>query len=77
MMLYELARNWPIQTTIYEDLLENKMKPGHISPLLRACLKETLRLHPTAGGSSRIIDSDAVLSGYHVPKGVSFNSNMF
>ncbi|XP_046633707.1 probable cytochrome P450 49a1 isoform X2 [Daphnia pulicaria] len=69
MMLYELARNSSIQTAIYEDLMKNKMKPGHISPLLRACLKETLRLHPTAGGSSRIIDSDAVLSGYHVPKG--------
>ncbi|XP_046461154.1 probable cytochrome P450 49a1 [Daphnia pulex] len=69
MMLYELARNSSIQTAIYEDLMKNKMKPGQISPLLRACLKETLRLHPTAGGSSRIIDSDAVLSGYHVPKG--------
>ncbi len=75
MMLYELARNSSIQTAIYEDLMKNKMKPGQISPLLRACLKETLRLHPTAGGSSRIIDSDAVLSGYHVPKGVSFNFN--
>jgi cytochrome P450 len=73
MMLYELARNVSIQNAIYEDIKKNKMKPGHISPLLRASLKETLRLHPTAGGTSRFTDSDAVLSGFHVPKGVSLN----
>lgn len=71
MMLYELARNPSIQTAIYEDLIKHKMQPGHNLPLLRACLKETLRLHPTAGGTSRILDSDAILSGYYVPKEVS------
>lgn len=74
MMLYELARNPSIQAKIYEELKKDEMKPGHFPPLLRACLKETLRLHPTAGGTSRIIDSDAVLSGYNVPKGVSIYS---
>ena len=72
MMLYELARNPAIQTTIYEELKKDEIRPGHFPPLLRACLKETLRLHPTAGGTSRIIDSDAILSGYNVPKEVSY-----
>ncbi len=75
MMLYELAKNPSIQAKIYEELKKDEIKPGHFPPLLRACLKETLRLHPTAGGTSRIIDSDAVLSGYNVPKGVSFYFN--
>lgn len=73
MMLYELARNASIQTELYDNLIADKLQPGHTPPLLRACLKETLRLHPTAGGTSRIISSDAILSGYHVPKGVILN----
>ncbi|KAK4037016.1 hypothetical protein OUZ56_029060 [Daphnia magna] len=69
MMLYEFARNPQIQAAVYDDLIVNKLRPGYAPPLLRACLKETLRLHPTAGGTSRIISSDAILSGYRVPKG--------
>lgn len=71
MMLYEFARNPQIQAAVYDDLIVNKLRPGYAPPLLRACLKETLRLHPTAGGTSRIISSDAILSGYRVPKGVT------
>lgn len=69
-MLYELSRNQQIQNEIYENLKEQNMLPGHYPQLLRACLKETLRLHPTAGGTSRILDSDTMLSGFFVPKGV-------
>lgn len=71
-MLYELARNPSIQEKVYDDLIKDGVFPGHSPPLLRACLKETLRLHPTAAGTSRILDSDAILSGYQVPKDVSF-----
>lgn len=73
-MLYELARNPTIQEDVYEELIQSNMRAGHSPPLLRACLKETLRLHPTAAGTSRVLDSDAVLSGYYIPKDVSFPS---
>lgn len=39
-------------------------------PFLRACIKETLRLYPVVIGNGRNLQSDAVIGGYHVPKGV-------
>lgn len=42
-------------------------------PFLRACIKETLRLYPVVIGNGRNLQSDAVISGYHVPKGVSIH----
>nr|QST15061.1 CYP363A1 protein [Diaphanosoma celebensis] len=69
MMLYQLARNVHIQNAIFQDLKETELKPGRVPPLLRACLKETLRLHPTATANSRVLNDDAVLSSYRVPKG--------
>ncbi|CAH0682356.1 unnamed protein product [Chilo suppressalis] len=38
-------------------------------PYLRACIKETLRIKPVILGNGRCIQSDAVISGYEVPKG--------
>jgi hypothetical protein len=38
---------------------------------MKAVLKESLRLNPISVGIGRILAQDAVLSGYHVPKGVS------
>lgn len=35
----------------------------------RAVLKESLRLNPISIGVGRILNKDAVLGGYHVPKG--------
>lgn len=70
MMLYDLARHPYVQDALHVDLTDGGIRAGKVPPLLRACLKETLRLHPTAAGNSRIIASDAVLSGYHIPAGV-------
>lgn len=69
MMLYDLAKNAHVQDSIFVDLTASETQPGKFPPLLRACLKETLRLHPTAAANSRIIHSDAVFSGYNVPSG--------
>ena len=72
MMLHDIAKHPIVQSALYQDLKENEPKPGRYSPLLRACLKETLRIHPTASANSRILDSAAIFSGFHVPEGVSF-----
>lgn len=69
-MLHDLARHPITQDALHQDLVENKMTPGRYSPLLRACLKETLRMHPTASANSRILNTAAIFSGYHVPEGV-------
>ncbi len=69
-MLHHLARNPVVQEAIYVDLKGCELEPGKFPPLLRACLKETMRLNPSASANSRILDTDAILSGYHVPKGV-------
>jgi len=41
---------------------------------LKACLRESFRLHyPVFGGSGRVMPEDTVFSGYRVPKGVIIN----
>ena len=75
MMLHHLARNYSLQEALFTDQNERPLRPGHTPPLLRACLKETLRLQPTASANSRILDADAVMSSYHIPKGVRVVDN--
>lgn len=37
----------------------------------KAVIKESLRLNPISVGVGRILQTDVVLNGYQVPKGVS------
>lgn len=70
-MLHDLAMHQDVQNEVFETLTHSTMTPGHIPPLLRAIMKETLRLHPTAAATSRFLDTDAILSGFNVPKNVT------
>lgn len=69
MTFHYLATNPEIQEQAYRNILAQ----GSAEELsfLRACIKETLRLSPTGGASSRILASDANIGGYVVPAGVS------
>lgn len=77
--LYHLATNPEVQNKLYEESCRLLIEPN--SPVttailsqaqyMKAVLKESLRLNPISVGIGRILAHDAVLSGYHVPKGVS------
>ncbi|CAH0546821.1 unnamed protein product [Brassicogethes aeneus] len=60
--LYYLSKNKHIQEKARSDV-----KNGNYG-YLRACIKETLRMSPTAGANSRVLVQDAVIGGYLIPK---------
>lgn len=76
-----MARNPEVQEKLYNEslsLLPNKHSPVNKEtltqcPYTRAALKETFRLNPISVGVGRILDTDAMFSGYCVPKGVSIH----
>lgn len=64
MTLHSLATNEEIQGLAYESIKTDSFA------YLRACLKETLRMYPTAGANSRYISESAIIGGYEIPAGV-------
>ncbi|XP_017195671.3 cytochrome P450 11B2, mitochondrial [Oryctolagus cuniculus] len=76
MTLFELARNPDLQQALRQ---ETQAAAASISahpqrvisdlPLLRAALKETLRLYPVGLNLERIVSSDLVLQNHHIPAG--------
>jgi cytochrome P450 family 49 subfamily A len=77
--MYQLSQNQDKQEKLYDELknlLPNKdtpITPATLEnmPFLRACIKETLRMYPVVLGNGRSLQSDAIIGGYNVPKGVS------
>lgn len=77
--LYHLARNPRVQENLYKEallLLPSKDDVVNDAALNRATytkavMKETFRMNPISVGIGRVLQTDAVLSGYHVPKDVS------
>lgn len=77
--LYHLAVNPEVQNKLYEESCELLAKPSSAvtasvlakAQYTKAVLKETFRMNPVSVGIGRILAQDTVLSGYHVPKGVS------
>ncbi|XP_067871253.1 cholesterol side-chain cleavage enzyme, mitochondrial-like [Heterodontus francisci] len=74
--MYELAKYPNVQAKLRNEIIEaNQKTEGDLFqmlrsvPLLRAALKETLRLHPVAITLQRYTNEDIVLQNYHIPVG--------
>ncbi|XP_047402230.1 cytochrome P450 27C1 isoform X2 [Sciurus carolinensis] len=76
--VYLLARHPEVQQMVYQEIVKN-LGERHVPtaadvpkvPLVRALLKETLRLFPVLPGNGRVTQEDLVIGGYLIPKGVS------
>ncbi|KAK7072243.1 hypothetical protein SK128_017315 [Halocaridina rubra] len=76
--LYLLARNPRVQRKLQDEV--DSVIGNHSGPItaihlgkmsyLKCVVKESLRVLPLAIGSARVLQKDAVLGGYHMPKGV-------
>ncbi|KAM3917168.1 cytochrome P450 27C1 isoform 2-T2 [Leptodactylus fuscus] len=73
---YLLAKNPQVQQTVYNEIVRNLGKDVVPTaedvprmPLVRAVLKETLRLFPVLPGNGRVTQDDMVIGGYFIPKG--------
>ncbi|XP_048215179.1 cytochrome P450 11B2, mitochondrial-like [Perognathus longimembris pacificus] len=78
MTLFELARNPDVQQAVRQESLaaeasvaDRPQRALTELPLLRATLKETLRLYPISGILEKVPDSDVVLQNYHIPAGTT------
>jgi cytochrome P450 len=81
-LIQNLACNPQTQDIIYQELRSAGLSGEGVKqitcdsmssqiPYLRAAVKESFRLTSTIPAIVRILENDAVLSGYHVPRGVS------
>ncbi|XP_040297227.1 cytochrome P450 27C1 [Bufo bufo] len=73
---YLLAKNPSAQQTVYDEIVRKLGKDVVPTaedvprvPLVRAVLKETLRLFPVLPGNGRVTQDDLVIGGYLIPKG--------
>ncbi|XP_027710897.1 25-hydroxyvitamin D-1 alpha hydroxylase, mitochondrial [Vombatus ursinus] len=75
--LYELAHHPEVQAALHAEIID-AMAPGSSThppattlaqlPLLRAVVKEVLRLYPVVPGNSRVPNKDVHVGGYIIPK---------
>ncbi|KAM8782102.1 cholesterol side-chain cleavage enzyme, mitochondrial [Rhynchonycteris naso] len=72
--LYEMARSLRVQEALREEVLAARHQAGEdldrllqLVPLLKASIKETLRLHPISVTLQRYLSNDLVLQDYMIP----------
>ncbi|XP_012496081.1 PREDICTED: cholesterol side-chain cleavage enzyme, mitochondrial isoform X2 [Propithecus coquereli] len=72
--LYEMARNLKVQNMLRAEVLAARRQAGgdmlamlQLVPLLKASIKETLRLHPISVTLQRYLVNDLVLQNYLIP----------
>ncbi|XP_069433031.1 cytochrome P450 27C1 isoform X7 [Ovis canadensis] len=74
--VYLLARHPEVQQALYREIVRN-LGERHVPtaadvpkvPLVRALLKETLRLFPVLPGNGRVTQEDLIVGGYLIPRG--------
>nr|QIS60147.1 cytochrome P450 314A1 [Pardosa pseudoannulata] len=81
-LLCHMAKHPEVQETLYQKLREVIPEGSRIGsdigntvPFLRHCIKESFRLTPTIPTITRILNTDIVASGYHIPSGVPLFCN--
>ncbi|XP_032129389.1 cytochrome P450 11B1, mitochondrial [Sapajus apella] len=84
MTLFELARNPDVQQALRQESLaaadsisEHPQKATTELPLLRAAIKESLRLYPVGPFLERVVSSDLVLQNYHIPAGTLVRVSLY
>eukprot|EP00731_Ephydatia_muelleri_P031105 Em0022g619a len=73
-LLHELAKHPELQEELYQEVSSIVGDRSSISfddcqkmTLVRCCIKEILRLQAPTTGTSRVIDEDIEIGGYHIP----------
>ncbi|MGH0139907.1 UNVERIFIED_CONTAM: hypothetical protein FKN15_004103 [Acipenser sinensis] len=72
--IYHLARNEGLQKAVYKEVMSVSPE-GQIPmaqdldkmPLVKAVVREVLRLYPVVPENARILETDIVLGDYHIP----------
>ncbi|KAJ8417245.1 hypothetical protein AAFF_G00284720 [Aldrovandia affinis] len=82
--LYELAKQPSLQEELRAEIAAaRKSTQGDlvqmlkIIPLVKGCLKETLRIHPIAVNLQRYTTEDIVIQNYHIPSGTLVQLNSY
>lgn len=77
--VYVLGRHPEAQKKIFEELNKvcgpgKKLDQRHLedAEFLRSCVKEVLRLYPVPCFTTRFLQHDIIVGGYHVPAGVIY-----
>lgn len=82
--LYNLAKDQDIQNALYQEIIS--ITPGtqiptaqdvDRMPLLKAVVKETLRMYPVVPANTRVLEDDIVLNGYCIPSQSVFLLNHY
>lgn len=67
-MLHSIAKDQQIQERLKKSIISEP--ENRETPLVRATLRESLRLYPVAPFVGRFLEADGSIGGYNIPKGV-------
>ncbi|XP_053309574.1 1,25-dihydroxyvitamin D(3) 24-hydroxylase, mitochondrial [Spea bombifrons] len=80
--IFNISRNPQFQKKLYEEI-QHVLAPDQIPsaedirniPLLKACMKESMRITPSVPFTTRTLDKETVLGEYMLPKGTVLTIN--